>query len=385
MRQLNRSEFYLILLTGFFVSNSVLAAAEEVVGFSVSTRFDDNIFRYDANDPVFSNQDLSDLVTTTNAKAAYVFTYSKQSIALNLGLSHTRYQDREELNNSPVNFGLGWNFNISPKWTTALDAGYIRQASEFSNTLIKQKNTVTKKDVDYSLNYQPFSKLNFGLNIGIVETSNSLDSLEELDRFNKTFSISGSYQLMANITTNVSYSYLASEPLVGEDDSLEYIQTSRSLGLRWRYSPKTNINASIGNSSTRTANSLNYNLDLNYQMTAKSSLSFSIYQSTSESTNDVSLLTESQGANLSYSWQVFPKLSTTLSMKRVNQVSDTAYIDSSVPEFEEITTSYLWELSYLIDKSISINSNISRQERQSEFVLNDYVANIYQLTVNLKF
>jgi len=283
-----QNTFVFVVLT---MSNFVFASGAETIGFSASTRYDDNVFRYDENDSRFTGSQASDIVTTLTTNLGYVFDYSKQAVVLNVGLSDVRYQVRSQLNNRPVNAGISWGLNASNKLNTKVNLDYGSRSTEFSEVLVKEKNTITRKGLDYALNYQPYSKLSFGFNAGIAQTENSLGLLKNRDRQNQTSSFDGNFKLNSKIGVNISYAVLMSEPLVGNEDSLKFTQKSLNGGLSLAYSPKTVINFSLGNSSTKSRDSINYNLDLAHTISPKSNFSFLVFQSSAESINDFSLLT----------------------------------------------------------------------------------------------
>jgi len=365
-------------------SGSVIAESGKSLNFSVSSRFDDNVFRSDAKDQANEGKGKSDFVTITNVNGAYARSFSKQTLSLNVNLSDQRYSERQNLNSNPVSINVGWGFNVSSKLSSSLDSSYSHQSSEFEDTLIKDKNTITRTGLGYKINYQPHLKTNLGVGFQFSEIENSLSVLENRNRINKTLSVNGSYQLTNAIVSTINFNHLESAPSVESSEELEYEQSSSSIGIVWGLSNKTKLNASLGRSSARSQDSLNYNLNINYQLSAKSSINLDAYQSVSESTSDISLLTESQGLSFGFGWQISPKLMSNINFKRVDQTSDSLFLNGSNNEINDLVTSYQLGLAYLFNRNFTINASLSHNARQSELELSDYVANIYQITFNLK-
>jgi len=355
-----------------------LAASELNYGASLTSLYDDNVFKVNEDEE-------TDLITTLSAFGNYVMSMSKQTLEFGVVLSNAQYQNRNSLNNTGHILSADWYYQANSKLSNSISFNRQTRISDFSDFSGTTKNEITSNLLSYNLNFQPYSKLQFGLNLTQRTSENTVD---RLDRSVNEMLASVNYQIGSKVNTGLLLSKRDSTAKNDGNDELNNTQHQTTASVTWNPSSRSSWGLNVSQVDNAINGSSNYNLNYSHTLGAKSAFSASIFKSTSEASDEFSAFTDEQGYNLSYNVSASSKITYTLNLTQSDITGDAA-LDSQTVGYTDKYTAYSLSVGYGMSRMTVINAKVQHEERlssgRSAGATTAYEANTIQLNVNLRF
>ena len=151
----------------------------------VSTRYDDNLFRFsDDTDPtpLLGDSRRSDWTRTTFAGANLDWQPGLQRVTAAASASQQAFQRFEFLDNTGLSATANWNMVAGDRFTGRAAAGYRRSLGSFEDFRDTRKDVLTTRSVDFDLDYWVTPDIALRMGGGRSDTRHDLASRQPADQ-----------------------------------------------------------------------------------------------------------------------------------------------------------------------------------------------------------
>lgn len=379
-----RKQGYLLACCFLAIPHSLFAASETVVTAGLTYKYDDNVFKQDLDNIESSDSTRSGAVFTKSAGVSTNLNWSKIGLVGAVGVNQADYFSQSELNNQSYDLNLKLFHSVNEK--VELNAVYVRsrKVKDFAETDIRQKNEVELSSLNFGFSYKVNERLKFVSQMTELTSRNLLNELSALDSRKTVLSLSSAMQIASKLGSELRYTASESEPLNGNNESLNYNQAVIGISFDYSHSPKTNLAADLSQQEFLGNKSLNYSMNIDYRATPKSQFNLSFFNQQVDSVNETSVQSKNTGVAFGYNYLYSAKWSYLLNTQVVEQEAD-AILSGVVEPYSDNLKSVSLTANYLFNKVLSFSLGYTHQERTSSREGFDYISNVFQINSNLQF
>ncbi len=209
---------------------------------SVKKTWDNNLFRR-------SNNESSDLITTSTAGIRLDKSYSLQRFLANISYVDTKYQENDFLDFDTVNYDLAWQWAVTPALTGTISSARSRSLSGFADFRNFTQNIRTNESSQFRAEYSPHKiwKLIAGVTNSHASNSQTFNAIPDFDftalDYGASYNLaSGAYVTFLGHKRNGSYNRTVNT--IGLFDN-GYSEDEYELDVIFKASGKSNLSAKL--------------------------------------------------------------------------------------------------------------------------------------------
>lgn len=291
---------------------------------SPSITYDDNVFRFSSKDvanAAFGSPEMSDVIKRLDFGADVNLRLSRQLININVGVSDSKYNRFDLLDNTAKSYGATWNWRLGNDVYGTLSKSKNESIAGFNEIRNPVKNTRMVDRQSASLNWNFHPDWTVFASQEHVDTENELVTFRSIDR--KDDVTEGGLRYQSTLGTQLALSYRLIEsdnPNRTGFSALLFGNESKQKALvataAWLPSPKTRISTRLSqisidykNRPQRAFSGFNQRWDIGHSLTAKITLNGSVFKEVSPIDDIASTYVEITGASFNPVWTLTSKLS----------------------------------------------------------------------------
>lgn len=290
---------------------------------SPSVTYDDNVFRFSS--PVvakaaFGSPDMSDVIKRLDLGADVSLRLSRQLVNLNVGISDSKYNRFDLLDNTAKSYGLSWRWQLGNDLYGTLSKSKSESIAGFNEIRNPVKNSrMVDRDLA-SINWSFHPDWVIFASQERVNTENELITFQSLDREDAITESGLRYQNPLGTQLGLSYRLIESDNPNRTGISAFFFgneskQKSLIATAAWLPSPKTRISTRLSqisidykNRPQRAFSGFNQRWDVGHSLTSKISLNASAFKEVSPIDDIASTYVEITGASFNPVWNLTSKL-----------------------------------------------------------------------------
>lgn len=404
----------LFFATIFFSVTSNLYA-EGIIDFrptiGVDTTYDDNVYRFSNAEQakaVIGTSSTSDTILRTELGLAVDLQLSRQLISLTGSVSKSQYNRFDLLNNDVKSLGLVWDWQLGNDFFGEVGFSDAEIFSGFNELRTASINIRNDQQRYVTANWQLHPSWIASVNLS---SSISENSLEVFEFFNNEYeSLQVGIQYTNPRGTQLGLAYRDSTRLYKNNgiDRLVFFGDENNkkellVNAAWLPTPKIRISTRLSKVDLeynntefsnilpkRSFSGINKRVRVDYLVSGKTSVSFSVYDEIFEVEQLSSTFVKYKGVSIEPSWKPTDKLNLTASWEVVNRdfLGDSG-IASVNPLFlldrDDRTDSKSISLSYLPTSKSLVRLTYSAADRKSNFDAFSYEFNMLNLALRYFF
>lgn len=290
---------------------------------SPSITYDDNVFRFSSPtvaNAAFGTPETSDVIKRLDFGADVNLRLSRQLVSLNVGISDSKYNRFDLLDNTAKSYGLSWSWRLGNNVFGTLSKSKSESIAGFNEIRNPVKNTrmVDRQLASVNWNFHPdwilFASQEH------VDTENEIITFRSLDR--EDVMMEGGLRYQNPLGTQLSLSYRlidSNNPNRTGSSAFFFGNESKQKSLiataAWLPSPKTRISTRLSqttidykNRPQRAFSGFNQRWDIGHSLTSKISLNASAFKEVSPIDDIASTYVEITGASFNPMWNLTSKL-----------------------------------------------------------------------------
>lgn len=411
----NGHAFWLLMVLGGF--GALIAPASNVyaqnskisepndglnLNASYSVMHDSNLFRLSSmanTEAVLGEAVKSDDVSVAKADVRFDKYFSLQHVVAGFSLVDSKYKRFNYLNNLAVNYDIDWQWSLTPRFRGSFSA----RQNEALNSFVDYENygvrsMRTDKDWRAGFDYELDGAWHLLANIGRVTRLNSETFVQEGDNVIEGGSI-GMRRVFAS-GSNISYLYKQGRgdyfnreiDLAGLYPS-QFSDREHELRLFWPVTGKTSLNGRLAyvrrnhvGSSIRDYSGSAGRLDLQWKVTAKSSVALSIDRNINGFQAVDSSYTITDRLALSPVWRITEKTTLRLQFDIAKRRYEGALVSSPlIPMREDTFRNMLVAMDWQPMRRVQLGIQFKTEERKSNRTGQDFDSNMTSVSAQWAF
>lgn len=290
---------------------------------SPSITYDDNVFRFSSAgvaNAAFGSSEMSDVIKRLDFGANVNLRLSRQNISLTAGVSDSKYNRFDLLDNTAKSYGGSWNWRAGNDVYGILSKSKSESIAGFNEIRNPVKNTRTVDRQAGSINWKFHPDWAVFASLEKADTENELARFRTLDREDVITESGLKYQNPLGTQLGLSYRLIESENpnRVGISALIfgnESTQKSLIASAAWLPGHKTRISARLSqvniyykNRPQREFSGFNQRWDVGYALTSKISLNGSAFKEISPIDDIAATYVEITGISFNPVWNLTSKL-----------------------------------------------------------------------------
>jgi exopolysaccharide biosynthesis operon protein EpsL len=290
---------------------------------SPSIMYDDNVFRFSSADVAkasFGSSEMSDVIKRLDFGANVNLRLSRQLINLTVGVSDSKYNRFDLLDNTAKSYGASWNWRIGSDVYGTLSKSKSESIAGFNEIRNPVKNTRMVDRQSASVNWKFHPDWAIFASQERVDTENELATFRTLDRQDVVTESGFRYQNTLGTQLGLSYRLIESDNPNRTGTSAFFFgneskQKSLIASAAWLPGPKTRISARLSqtnidykNRPQREFSGFNQRWDIGHSLTSKITLNGSAFKEIYPVDDIASTYVEITGASFNPVWNLTSKL-----------------------------------------------------------------------------
>ena len=312
---------YSLLLCAGLVHSEGIIDIKPYVGANIS--YDDNVFRFSSPSQAqqaFGSSATADTIKRLDVGLDANVRLSRQQLRLSAGLSESRYNRFDLLDNTAKSALLAWDWQLGNDFFGVLSASKNESIAGFNEIRNPVKNLRTLERQTASANWRFHPDWTAYASRDQSTSENELDSFESLNRDSNTTEAGMRFTNPLGTQLALSYRLIDSEypnrtgfaaVLFGD----ESVQSALTLEAAWLPSAKTRISTKLSrvnidyeDSPQREFSGFNQRFDISHALTNKIMLNASVYKEVEPIEDILSTYLEATGLSFNPSWAISSKL-----------------------------------------------------------------------------
>lgn len=372
-------------------AGNAYAKGDFVPSLGIDYLYDDNYLKLDRG-AADSARNTEDSIFKIKAGFEYSFSGSKQTFGVRIDSVESLHNINKHLNGMNYGGEVFLSSLFSSKLTGEAKLSSNRSMSTFGPVLQRQRNDVLTDTLSYELKIRPTAKLYLSYGVGATKRTNSTEENRYLDSDKFESFAKAAYSPSAKVEVSLGYTLSSFKPSQDEVGQSEYQQSVASSGLTYSFSSKTNVEVAFSQvkqegdfDNQRTFSKSNYALKFNWMMSSKSYLSIGLQNSFLSPETEFSTYTTSKGISLDYAYAVTNKLSIVTFYSQSKNESDLTINKEYYAVVETDVESMGIELTYTLPAAIKLQLQLSRLDKVSDQLINNYSSDRATLSLNKVF
>ncbi len=395
---------FLPCLTLLFIATAAQADADDTMNLTagLNAQYIDNLFFLSPSiDPetVLGTSTKSDLISTASAGITLNKRYSLQRFELEGTVVDTRYRTFDYLDFTALNYAAAWRWNVTPSFHGSLTSSRKESLNSFADyKRYNQRNIRTDYIHGFDATYEVDGAWRVLGGVSQVTRTNSELFLQEDNT--RTNSVNGGirYDFRSGSTLSLQsrlghgvYTERAEPVLIGLLDD-GYDEFENGAQLFWKITGKSSLNARLAyldhvsaNFSARDYAGTIGNMDLSWEVSAKVSLTAKLARQLSSYQALSSSYTEADRYTLGAYWRLSEKAGLRLGYDYERRNYLGAIAETALNGRRDGTRTSSLSLDWQPLRTVTITTSLQNIERSSNQALNDYEANVANISAQVFF
>ena len=402
-----RRTWFVILLPCLMLllmATAAQADADDTMNLTagLNVQYSDNLFFLSSRlDPevVLGTSTKSDLISAASAGIKLNKRYSLQRFELEAAVVDTRYRTFDYLDFTALNYAAAWRWHVTPSFHGSLTSSRNESLNSFADyKRYRQQNIRTDDKQGLDATYEVDGVWRVFGGVSQVTRTNSETFLQEDDT--RTNSVNGGirYDFRSGSTLSLQsrlghgvFTERAEPVVIGLLDD-GYDEFENGAQLFWQITGKSSLNARLAyldhvsaNFSERDYAGTIGNMDLNWEVSAKVSLTATLARQLSSYQSVSSSYTETDRHTLGAYWRLSEKagLRVSYDYERRNYLG--AIAETALNGRRDSTRTSSLSLDWQPLRAVTVIASLQNIARSSNQPVNDYEANVANISAQAIF